>query len=97
VVKIEAPETSLKDIPVVQEFPKVFSKKNSGMSPPREVEFCIELILEVTPIPEAPCRIDPSKTEAIRDFVKKKDGTLRLCIDYKELNKIMVKTWYPLP
>ena len=30
-------------------------------------------------------------------FVKKKDGTLRLCIDYRELNKIMIKNRYPLP
>ena len=30
-------------------------------------------------------------------FVKKKDGTLRLCIDYQELNKITVKNRYPLP
>ena len=30
-------------------------------------------------------------------FVKKKDGTLRLCIDYKQLNKITVKNKYPLP
>ena len=30
-------------------------------------------------------------------FVKKKDETLRLCIDYKELNKVTVKNKYPLP
>lgn len=30
-------------------------------------------------------------------FVKKKDGTLRLCIDYKQLNKVIVKNKYPLP
>ena len=30
-------------------------------------------------------------------FVKKKDGTLRLCIDYRQLNKVTVKNEYPLP
>ena len=30
-------------------------------------------------------------------FVKKKDGTLRLCVDYRQLNKITVKNKYPLP
>ena len=30
-------------------------------------------------------------------FVKKKDGSTRMCIDYQELNKVMIKNWYPLP
>ena len=30
-------------------------------------------------------------------FVKKKDGTIRLCIDYRELNKITIKNKYLLP
>jgi hypothetical protein len=30
-------------------------------------------------------------------FVKKPDGTLRLCVDYRGLNKITVKNRYPLP
>jgi hypothetical protein len=30
-------------------------------------------------------------------FVKNKDGTLRLCIDYRQLNKITIKNKYPLP
>ena len=30
-------------------------------------------------------------------FVKKKDATLRLCIDYRQLNKVTVKNKYPLP
>jgi len=30
-------------------------------------------------------------------FVKKKDGTLRLCIDYREFYKIIIKNKHPLP
>ena len=30
-------------------------------------------------------------------FVKKKDGSIRLCIDYRQLNKVTVRNKYPLP
>ncbi|KAJ0752693.1 putative nucleotidyltransferase, Ribonuclease H [Helianthus annuus] len=30
-------------------------------------------------------------------FVKKKDGSMHLCIDYRELNKITIRNQYPLP
>ena len=30
-------------------------------------------------------------------FVKKKDGSMWLCIDYRELNKVTMRNKYPLP
>ena len=30
-------------------------------------------------------------------FLKKKGKTLRLCIDYRQLNRVMIKNRYPLP
>jgi hypothetical protein len=34
---------------------------------------------------------------AIVLFVKKKDGTLRLCIDFRKLSKVTMKNKYPFP
>jgi hypothetical protein len=30
-------------------------------------------------------------------FVKKKDGTMRMCVDYRALNEVTIKNKYPLP
>lgn len=44
-------------------------------------------------------RIRPSKSPAGAPilFVPKKDGSLRLCVDYRGLNKVTIKNRYPLP
>ena len=45
------------------------------------------------------CLIRPSTSlwRAPVLLVKKKDGSLRLCIDYRELDRVTVKNRYPLP
>ena len=42
-------------------------------------------------------RPSTSPWEAPVLFVKKKDGSLQLCINYKQLNKATIKNKYPLP
>ena len=38
-----------------------------------------------------------SLTRTLILFNKKPDGSLRLCIDYRGLNNLTIKNWYPLP
>ncbi|BBN68081.1 transposable element gene, partial [Prunus dulcis] len=82
----------LEDIPVVREFLDVFPEDLPGLPPHREIEFTIELFQERTLYLK-------HHTEWHQQmlFVKKNDGTMRLCIDYRQLNKVMVRNRYPLP
>jgi hypothetical protein len=41
--------------------------------------------------------IQPSKSLAGAQILKKKDGSLRLCVDYRGLNKVTICNRYPLP
>ena len=42
-------------------------------------------------------QVSTSPLEVLILFVKKKDGTLQLCIDYCSLNQLTRKKWYFLP
>ena len=70
------------------------SKAPYRMSTPKMLELKMQLqeLLEKKYI-----RLSVSPWGAPVLFVKKKDGTIGLCIDYKHLNKAIVKNKYPLP
>ncbi|KAJ9539152.1 hypothetical protein OSB04_031885 [Centaurea solstitialis] len=54
-----------------------------GVPLERQVEFCIGLI--------------PGEAPGAPILFVKKDGSMRMCIEYRELNKLTVKNRYPLP
>ncbi|GJU06535.1 putative reverse transcriptase domain-containing protein [Tanacetum coccineum] len=82
---------------------KVYVVGNAGANPDnvvavfstRQVEFQIDLVPGAAPV--AWFIVPPSPWGAPVLFVKKKDGSFRMCIDYRELNKLTVKNRYPLP
>jgi hypothetical protein len=87
----------LDEIPVVCEYPDVFPDELPGMAPDRDVEFVIELQPGTVPISKRPYRPSSSPWGCPALFVKKKDGSLRLCVDYRPLNAVTIKNKYPLP
>jgi hypothetical protein len=111
---------TLDQVPVVCEYPDVFTEELPDMPPDRDIEFIIELIPEIAPIAQRAYRMNPQELEELKRqladmlskglirpsaspwgspvlFVDKRDGTIRLCVDYHKLNEVTIKNKYPLP
>nr|GEZ95304.1 reverse transcriptase domain-containing protein [Tanacetum cinerariifolium] len=88
-------EKRMEDVPVIRDFPEVFPEELPELPPPRKVEFRIDLVPGVAPVARL-IRLSSSLWGAPVLFVKKKDESFRMCIDYRELNKLTVKNRYPL-
>ncbi|GJX10798.1 putative reverse transcriptase domain-containing protein [Tanacetum coccineum] len=87
--KDESEGKRLEDVPIVRDFPEDLP----GIPPARQ-----ELMEQLQELSEKGfIRPSSSPWGAPVLFVKKKDGSFRMCIDYRELNKLTVKNRYPLP
>ncbi|WVZ70510.1 hypothetical protein U9M48_019171, partial [Paspalum notatum var. saurae] len=83
-------------IRVVREFPDVFPDELPGMPPDRDVEFLIELLPDEL-FGKGFIRPSASPWAFPVLFVVKKDGSRRICVDYRALNDVTIKNKYPLP
>jgi hypothetical protein len=58
---------NLEDIPVVCEYPDVFSSDYSGLPPRRDVEFGIECVPGTNPISKAPYRMASPELKELKE------------------------------
>ncbi|GJX00515.1 putative reverse transcriptase domain-containing protein [Tanacetum coccineum] len=86
-------------VPIVWDFPKVFPEDFLARAPyrlaPSEMKELSEQLKELSD--KGFIRPSSSPWGALVLFVKKKDGSFWMYIDYLELNKLTVKNRYPLP
>nr|GFB33856.1 putative reverse transcriptase domain-containing protein [Tanacetum cinerariifolium] len=83
-------EKRLKDVPIVQDFPE--APYRLAPSEMKELSDQLKELADKDFI-----RPSSSPWGAPVLFVKKKDGSFWMCINYRELNKLTVKNRYPLP
>ncbi|GJW56214.1 putative reverse transcriptase domain-containing protein, partial [Tanacetum coccineum] len=65
VMEKKSEDKRLEDIPVVREYPKVFSEDLPGLPPVRQVEFQIDLIPGAAPVARAPYRLAHSEMQEL--------------------------------
>ncbi|XP_073019325.1 uncharacterized protein [Primulina eburnea] len=66
-IDTEKSESTLSEIPVVNEFQDIFLDEIPGFPPPKEIEFSIELISGTIPISKAPYRMAPLELNELKE------------------------------
>nr|GEV65111.1 putative reverse transcriptase domain-containing protein [Tanacetum cinerariifolium] len=92
-VKDKSEKKRLEDVPIVQKFPEVFPEEFPARAPyrlaPSEMKELAEQLKELSE--KGFIRPSSSPWGAPVLFVKKKDGSFWMCIDYRELNKLTLR------
>ncbi|GKE85651.1 putative reverse transcriptase domain-containing protein, partial [Tanacetum coccineum] len=92
--KTEIPERRIEDVPVLIPGAAPVARAPYRLAP-AEMKELAEQLKELSD--KGFIRPSSSPWGAPILFVKKKDGSFQMCIDYRELNKLTVKNRYPLP
>ena len=97
---------SIKSVPMVNEYSDIFPEVLQVIPPKREIDFSIDLLLDIQPISIPLYKMAPAELKELKDqlkdlldkgfirpsvspwgapilFVRKKDSSLRMCIDYR--------------
>nr|GFC49101.1 putative reverse transcriptase domain-containing protein [Tanacetum cinerariifolium] len=69
-VEDKSEKKRLEDVPIVQDFPKVFLEDLSGLPPIRPVEFQINLVPGAAPVARASYRLAPSEMKELAEQLK---------------------------
>ncbi|GJY45146.1 hypothetical protein Tco_0433359 [Tanacetum coccineum] len=78
--KVKSKEKRLKDVPIVHDISRKLLRNSKNYFRQRVYKGQVSSPLD----------------DSVIVFVKKKDGSFRMCIDYRELNKLTIKNRYPL-
>jgi hypothetical protein len=109
---VEGKDMKAEDHPLLWEFKDVFPKEVPGLPPKRDLDFSIDIVPRAVTTSNVLVELKVQLKEILEKgyikssmslrgapnlFVKNKDGTLRLYIDYRQLNNMTIKNRYPFP
>nr|GEZ48969.1 putative reverse transcriptase domain-containing protein [Tanacetum cinerariifolium] len=100
-IEDKSEKKQLEDVPIVQDFPEVFTEDFLGLPPIRPVEFQIDLVPGAALVARAPYQLAPSEMKELAEQLKelsdkgfkRPSSSFWMCIDYRELNKLTVMSF----
>ncbi|GJS48785.1 putative reverse transcriptase domain-containing protein [Tanacetum coccineum] len=93
VTESKSKEKRMKDVPVIRDFPEVFPEELPGLPPPRQVE---SYRYNCKSYRRKDLFVQVHRVGSTGFVCEEERWIFRMCIDYRELNKLTIKNRYPL-